>query len=176
MLQKIQNSILTKPIAFVLITSIMFLSFKMDSKGEVTLNAGTPIPIETTQMLNSKYLTPGQTINFRVKYDVKVGDKTVIAAGTTAKGQIMRAKKAKGLGKEGFVEIQIKSVQAVDGQQVFLSGGNLYQEGEDKQMLAIMLGLFVCILLLAIKGENAEIPAGFSVDASVATTMKINVE
>ena len=175
MLQKIQNSILTKPIAFVLIAAIMCLSFNIKSQGEVTLNAGTPIPIETTQMLNSKYLTPGQTIDFRVKYDVKVEDKTVIAAGTTVKGQVMRAQKAKGLGAEGFVEIQIKSVQAVDGQQVFLSGG-LYQEGEDKQMLSILLGVLVCLLLLLIKGENAEIPAGFSVDASVATTMKINVE
>jgi hypothetical protein len=56
-----------------------------------------------------------------------------------------------------------------------LSGGNVYQEGDDKQALAILLGVFVCILLLAIKGKNAKVPPGYQISSSVATTMTINV-
>ena len=117
----------------------------------------------------------GQTIDFRVKSDVKVDGKTVVAAGSIAKGQVMRAQKAKGVGKEGFVEIQIKSVTALDGQEVYLTGGNVYQEGEDKQTLSILLGIFVCILFLTIKGENAQVPPGYQVTSSVATTTTIQI-
>ena len=116
----------------------------------------------------------GQVVDFRVKTDVKVDNKVVIAAGAIAKGQVVRGQKAKGLGKEGFVEIQIKSVRAVDGQEVYLSGGNVYQEGDDQQTLAIVLGVFVCILFLFLKGKNATVPSGFQLNSSVASTVTIN--
>jgi len=147
----------------------------MRGNGEVVLNAGTNIPLETVSMIQSNLVSVGQTIDFRVKYDVKVEGMTVITAGSIAKGQVMRAQRAKGLGKEGFIEIQIKSVTAVNGQEVFLTGGNVYQEGEEKQTLAILLGVFVCILFLTIKGKNAQVPPGYQVTSSVATTMTIKI-
>ena len=42
-------------------------------------------------------------------------------------------------------------------------------------ILAIVLGIFVCILLLFIKGKDAQIQPGFSVNTSVSTTMNIEV-
>jgi hypothetical protein len=175
MITKIQNSFIAKPIAMLLAASFLFMSFKMTGDGEVTLNAGTIVSLETVSMIQSDFVSVGQTIDFRVKYDVKVDNKTVIPAGAIAKGQVMRAQKAKGLGKEGFVEIQIKSVTAVDGQEVFLNGGNVYQEGENQETLAIVLGIFVCILFLTIKGKNAQVPPGYQVTSSVATTMSIKI-
>jgi hypothetical protein len=147
----------------------------MNEKGEVVLNAGTNVPLETVGIIRSDQVTVGQTIDFRVKHDVKVDGITVINAGSIAKGQVIRAQKAKGLGKEGFVEIQIKSVTAVDGQEVILGGGNVYQEGQDKQTLAIVLGIIVCLLFLTMKGKNAEIPPGYQVTANVATSVTIKV-
>jgi len=151
------------------------MSFKMRGNGEVILNAGTSVSLETISIIQSNFVSVGQTIDFRVKYDVKVDNKTVIAAGSIAKGQVMRAQRAKGVGKEGFVEIQIKSVTASDGQEVFLSGGNVYQEGEERQVLSILLGVFICILFLAMKGKNAEVPPGYQVTSAVATTMTISI-
>jgi hypothetical protein len=147
----------------------------MHGNGEVVLNAGTSIALETVSMIQSDLVSAGQSIDFRVKYDVKVDGKTVVAAGSIAKGQVMRAQKAKGLGKEGFVEIQIKSVTAADGQEVFLTGGNVYNEGEDRQTLAIVLGIFVCILFLTMKGKNAQVAPGYQVTSAVATTMTIKI-
>ena len=175
MIQQFSNSVYAKPTALLMVISILCMSFKMTGNGDVILNAGTSVPLETISMIRSDQVTVGQTIDFRVKSDVKVGDKTVISAGSIAKGQVMRAKKAKGLGKEGFVEIQIKSVQAVDGQEVLLSGGNVYQEGDDKQTLSILLGVLVCILFLTMKGKNAEVPPGYQVTSGVATTVTIKV-
>lgn len=141
----------------------------------VVLNAGTIVPLETMNVISSENTNVGQTIDLRVTRDVKADGQTVIPAGSIAKGQIVRSDKAKGIGKAGFLEIQIKSITAVDGQEVYLSGGNINEEGEDKQTLAIVLGIFVCVLLLLIKGKNAEIQPGFSFNSNVATTMNIQV-
>ena len=175
MITKIRISNYFKMMAIFLAASTLFMSFQMNNNGEVVLNAGTNIALETISMIRSDMVRVGQTIDFRVKYDVKSDNKTIIAAGSIAKGQVMRASKAKGIGKEGYVEVMIKSVTASDGQEVFLSGGNVYQEGEDRQALSILLGVFVCLLFLTIKGKNAEVPPGYQVTAGVATTMTIKV-
>jgi len=133
------------------------------------------IPLETVTILSSDLLTMGQNIDFRVSRDVSADGVVVIPAGSIARGQVMRAQHAKGLGKPGYVEVQIKSVQAVDGTDIFLSGGNLYQEGEDKQTLAIVLGVFVCILFLTLKGKEAMVPSGYQVTASVGANTTIAV-
>ena len=142
MINKIQQSIYVKHTALLLVVCIFCMSFRMRGTGEIMLNAGTNIPLETVSTIQS---------------------------------DLLRAQKAKGLGKEGFVEIQIKSVTAADDQEVFLTGGNVYQEGDDKQTLSIVLGVLVCILFLTMKGKNAQVPAGFQVTPSVATNMSIKV-
>ena len=176
MLKRIQNSVYARPVAWLLIMSVSCMSFRMaPAPAKVTLPAGTLIALETTQPYSSKFLAPGQSIDFRVRMDVKVDGKTVIAGGSIAKGQVSRVNKARGVGREGSVEVNIKSVTAVDGQQVILSGGT-YQEGEDRQTLAIILGVVVCILFLTMKGKDAEIPAGYSVDGTVAQNIEIETQ
>ena len=175
MICKIQNSVYVKHIALLLVVSVFTMSFKMNSNGDVVLNAGSIIPLETVSMIQSDLVSVGQTIDFRVKNDVKVDGKTVVAGGSIARGQVVRAQKAKGFGKAGLIEIQIKSVTAVDGQEVSLTGGNVFQEGQDKQTLSIVLGIFVCLLFLIMKGKNAQIPPGYQITSSVATTMTIKV-
>ena len=68
---------------------------------------------------------------------------------------------------------KITSVNAIDGQEVFLTGGSLSEEGDDKSTLAIVLGIFVCLLFLFKKGKDSVIPAGFSFNAQVSSTMNI---
>ncbi len=175
MLLRIQSSIYKKHIAILLVVSILSMSFKTTGNVGIVLNAGTPIQLETMNVIQSDMVSIGQTIDFKVKYDVKVDEKVVIAAGSIARGQVSRAQMARGLGREGFVEIQIKSVKAADGQEVFLTGGNLDQQGEDRAALAIVLGIFVCILFLTMKGKEAFIPIGYEFSASVATNTTINI-
>lgn len=165
-----------KSVAVMLSLAVLNLSFASAPVEQVVvLKAGTVIPLETINVIKSDNATVGRTIDLRVTRDVEVDGQTVIPAGSIAKGQITRSQKAKGLGKAGFLEIQIKSVTAVDGQEVYLAGGNVSEEGDDKATLAIVLGLFVCILFLFMKGKNAEIPPGFSFDSNVASTINIQV-
>ena len=165
-----------KSVAVMLSLAVLNLSFASAPVEQVVaLKAGTVIPLETINVIKSDNATVGRTIDLRVTRDVEVDGQTVIPAGSIAKGQVTRSQKAKGLGKAGFLEIQIKSVTAVDGQEVYLAGGNVSEEGDDKATLAIVLGIFVCILFLFVKGKNAEIPPGFSFDSNVASTINIQV-
>ncbi len=151
------------------------MSFRVNNQGDLLLTAGTPVALETIGVILSEGTTVGQIIDFKVRADVKVGDKVVIPAGSIAKGQVSRVQAPKGLGKEGFIEIQIKSVKAIDGQEVQLASGSVYKEGQDKAGLSIVLGIFVCVLFLLMKGKNAEIAPGYQIDATVASNVSIKV-
>ncbi|MFW5700896.1 MAG: hypothetical protein ACOCWM_04325 [Cyclobacteriaceae bacterium] len=175
MITQLKKSRWIKVISIALTLNILALS-SVTANDKVTLNAGTSIILETTSLITSDALMPGELIDFRVKYDVVAGEEVVIAAGTIAKGQITRSQQAKGLGKPGYVEVQINSVTAVDGQTIPLTGGDLYQEGEDKQTEAIILGVLICILFLTMKGKNAIIPAHTEVSGITAGTVFVEVE
>ncbi|PWK16693.1 hypothetical protein LV89_04808 [Arcicella aurantiaca] len=175
MLKNFINPLVAKPTAYLLLICLSLFSFKSGNVREVSLPAGTPIALETVQRLASDAVQAGQTVDFKVRSDIKVGDVVVVKAGSIAKGLVTRANIAKGLGKEGQIEIQIKSVSSVDGQQIPVVGNNIYRQGEDKQTLAIVLGVVLCILFLTMKGKNAEIPAGTTIDANTATNMMISI-
>jgi hypothetical protein len=91
-------------------------------QGEVTLRAGTPVVVETVQTLNAKNLSEGQTVSVRVKYNVVVSKHTVVAAGALGNATVSEVQRPGMFGKAGKVELQIQSIQAVDGQQVLVSG------------------------------------------------------
>lgn len=180
MFTTIRNSVMLKSVAIFLAFNMLSPSFAFAfapslDEGKVTVKAGTPVFLETTKIISSRYLKVGQTIDLRVRYDVKVDDKVVIKAGSLAKGQVIRARKAKGVGQEGLIDIEMKSIQFVDGQVAPLAGDSLFTEGDDRMALALGLGILVCLLFLLIKGKNGEIPAGKMVDTSVAMEMKVAV-
>jgi hypothetical protein len=155
--------------------SVLLLSFRPPNAEEVNLPSGTSIQFELLSSINSKTARPGTIIDFRVSSDVKVKGKTLISGGSIAKGQVVRVQKSKALGQEGVIEIQVRSVKAVDGQDVILFGGNLFREGEDRQTLSIILGLICFPFGFLLKGESPEIIAGSAVMASVATPAVITV-
>jgi hypothetical protein len=156
----------------------------------VTLRAGTPIVVETSQTYNAKNLTEGQTVNFRVKYNVVVSKQTLVAAGALGTANITDIVRPGVFGKGGKIELQIQSVQAVDGQQILLSGIAMVSEGQNKKGLAwglsaglFVLGLFVFAPLILggaagflVKGKPAEIKAGTNTNASVASDAQVEVE
>lgn len=175
MLQKIINSTFSKPLSVLL--AIVFLAVSFDLTAEnATLKAGTNIPLETVSPIDTEFISSGQMVDLRVAADIKVDSKVVIKAGSLAKGQIVNFKKNGAIGSPGKVEVQVKSVQAVDGQEVYLVGGNVQKEGESKLVLSIALSLLICPLFLLIKGKNAEVPAGTQLYSSVATESVIAVK
>lgn len=167
------------PLAAILLFCLSSFSFNANAfavrANEVTIPAGTRIDLETMSTINSSTIQAGETVDFKVRTDVSIDGHVVIKAGSVAKGTVVSASKAKGIGKEGSVEIQVKSVNGVDGKMIPLSGAGIARTGDNNQVLSIVLGLLVCLLFLLIKGSNGIIPAGTSTDAVVASNTKIAV-
>jgi hypothetical protein len=151
--------------------------------GIVTLRSGTPVVVEAMQGYNAKNLSEGQTVNVRVKYNVVVNKKTVVAAGALGNATITDVQKPGIFGKAGRLELQIQSVQAVDGQQILVSGMNMISEGQNRKALAwgLSIGLFIFTIIggaigFFIKGKNAELRAGTTANTSVASDAQVDVE
>ncbi len=151
---------------------------------DYTLRAGTAIIFEAAQNYSSKNLNIGQTLMVRVKYNVVVQKVTLISAGALGNAIISEIQKPKAFGKAGKMEIQLQSVQAVDGQQVQVSGIPMTYEGDNKKALAWSIGIGAGLVtggigLIAgifIKGKDAELRAGTSMSASVASDTEVEIE
>lgn len=170
---KLFKSFYFKPMVLLMALAMLTMSFTMPN-GTVLLKAGTVIPMELISTITSKNARSGQMVDFRVMSDVKVDGKTVIAAGSIAQGQIVRAKKSGLLGSEGELEISVKTIKAVDGTNIYLSSNNVSDEGSNKVALSIVLTL-CCLFGFLIKGGQAEIPAGIQLQGMVASNTEINV-
>ena len=131
------------------------------SFAQKTLKSGTLIPVTFTEKVTSS----STTANLIVAQDVKADGVTAIAAGPPVLDQETGTKK-RGCGRPGTVTVTILSTTATNGEVVRLMGQPLVKEGEIKEGKAIGLGVglgsFVwpCLGCLAIKGGDAEIPAG----------------
>ncbi len=175
MISTIQNARLTKSIAVTLATALLFASFRTPAPGEVLLSAGTRVVLETTSSIRSNEVRVGHMVEFRVMYDVKVENQVVIAAGAVALGEVKHVDKAKEIGRQGSLQIQLNWVTAIDGQEVPLVSRSLNEEGEDRQLLSIVLSAVVFPLFLLVKGKEAHLPPGEQFTAEVATSMPIQV-
>lgn len=148
----------------------------------ILLRAGTPVDVEIMNNLDGKYVNQGQSVDFRVKFDIVVNNRTVVAAGSIAKGIVSRAQQGKGMGKAGVVEITPQYVQSVDGQFIPISGTPMIFEGKNRSGLAVggvVLGIATGGIATAatgfLKGKNAQVPVGTSMTCSIASTREITV-
>lgn len=147
-----------------------------------TLKAGTMVVLESTQSYNSNDLSTGQTINARTKYNVVADRQNIVTAGSHSSILVTDSKKGGFYGSPGSLEIQVISTTAVDSQQVLLSGMPIKISGEDKRALVWIVSILVSSftfglgLLIGLfwKGKPAELKAGHSFNANVASDMEIN--
>ncbi len=90
------------------------------AKIPVILRAGTSVFFELTDEFDASEVSVGNAINFTVRRDVTVNGKVLIAAGAPATGMIKKVKKSCG-GNCSEITVVVETVQAVDGQTVFLN-------------------------------------------------------
>lgn len=134
------------------------------SAQDVKLYGGQNVPIRLMTDINSKSRTqptPHAIVDANIM-DAK-GENIVIRRGTPVVMDI-EIKRARGVGKAGYIKINCISTSSVDGQTINLIGSSLAQ-GDDRKGLAIGLGVSLgilvfppCFFCLCIKGENVSIP------------------
>ncbi|WP_420457833.1 hypothetical protein [Neolewinella sp.] len=150
---------------------------------EVLLRAGTPVVCEAGQSYTSRELTAGQSISVRVKFNVVSKKQTLISAGALGSATVSDIRKRGIFGRAGSMELSIQSVQAVDGQQVLLSGIPLRIEGKSNSTIAWIASIVLFLTTFIggavgflIKGKEAEFRAGTQLNASVASDLEIEVD
>lgn len=127
----------------------------MDGFRRVNLPAGTLIILESTQRVDSRNVAIGTVVRFRVMTNVIVDGKTVIASGTQAIGRITRIEPSTYNFPE-TIQVEVKFVQSVDGQQVNLSTNPLDVPAE-------------------FTGQGAVIQVGTNITSHVMNDIEINV-
>lgn len=150
-------------------TLLLSLAIEAHAPMRTVLRAGTLVVLETTNVLSSKDAQMGQSVGLRVKYDVMINGRAVIKAGAPGSAQVTAAEHRKGMGKEGSLAIKPSVVQAVDGQMVPLTGAGSGSAGTDTKGATIGLAVVVSPLFLLKKGKDATIPAGYEMQANVAS-------
>ena len=138
----------------------------------VKITSDTPIKLALFHTINGKTARIGKRVTFRLMNDVKVNRKIVISAGTNAYGEVVNIDRPGFFGKPGSLSINVKSIQAVDGSDIQLSG-TLDATGKSKAVLSIILTIFF-IVGFFIPGGDASLHKGTMIRAT--TIGEINLE
>src|SRR5579862_1218417 len=102
------NLILASTLAATLFTA-------SQASAQVTVPDGAKIRVRLEQNLSSDNAEQGETVDFAVTQEVRVGDAVVVANGARATGTIIRAEEKRRLGRAGHLDFTIDRVQLVDG-------------------------------------------------------------
>ncbi len=129
----------------------------------VKITSGTPIQLSLFHTINGKTAKIGKRVTFKLMNDVNIDGNKVISAGTKAFGEVVEIGKPGLFGKPGTLSISVKSIQAVDGTEVQLSG-TIDAIGKSRLVLAIILTLWIFGFL--IPGGTASLQKGTMINAT----------
>jgi hypothetical protein len=114
---------------------------------EVVIPAGTLVSIRFLSTLSSKNNKAGDTFNFQIAENIFIENKLVIPANFAGVGEIVDAKKATILSRPGKLEIEFKSISALDGTSLNLVIGEKAQEKNERIIVAVGAGILGLIIL-----------------------------
>jgi hypothetical protein len=86
----------------------------------LVLADGTPVIVQLDESISSAHARVGDQLSFRVVQDVNVEGLTVIPAGSTASGSLVRVHHRRVLGMGGNLVLKLDSVELANGDQVSL--------------------------------------------------------
>jgi len=136
---------------------------------EVVVPAGTLVPVRFLSTLNSKNNKTGETFDFQISENLFIDNKLLIPANSKGVGEITKAKKATILSRPGKLEIEFKSVSALDGTSLNLILGEKAEEENKRLYVAVGAGILGLIVLSSpiglvfgalVPGKNVKIEEG----------------
>ena len=133
----------------------------------------TPVKLRIGRTMSSADAKTGDSVDFEVLEEVKVGDVIVVPRGGIAIGTVTNAKHKGRMGKGGKLDINIDYVRLVNGEKVALRA---VKETKGGTHTAAMTGAIVATaivffpaapLFLFMKGKDITIPKGTEITAFV---------
>lgn len=114
---------------------------------EVVIPAEALIPIRFLSTLSSKNSKVGEIFNFQISENIFLDNKLIIPANSEGVGEITEVKRATLLSRSGKLEIEFKSVSALDGTSLGLILGEEAQKENKRIAIAIGVGILGLIVL-----------------------------
>lgn len=154
---------------------LCLLSTMSFGQKQVTIKAGTIVPLQAVKQVKAADVSEGQTVDFQVVQDVYVDGVCVIPRGTLVKGKVAEARKSTVAGTKGRLVININYLNLPSGEPLYFSNTDVRINGKNRTPLAVVTALFVwpCIF---IPGTKAVMPAGYEVQATVASNTTVSIE
>jgi len=149
---------------------------------EVVIPAGTLVPIRFLSTLSSKSNKTGETFNFQISENVFLDNKLIIPINSEGVGEITKAKKATLLSRPGKLEMEFKSLSALDGTSLSLILGEEAEEENKRLYVAIGAGILGFIILSSpigliagalVPGKNVKIEEGTEMFLQVKDDTKV---
>jgi hypothetical protein len=148
-----------------LVFALMPFHLLQAQNATLKLKEGDDVKLKFAQEISSKTASEGDTVNFVVADDVKVGDVVVIKAGTKAVGSVTNAKRAGMMGKGGELNVRLDHLKA--GEIKVRLRGSKGKEGDSKAGQSIALTVLFGPIGLIKHGKEINVPEGTALAAYV---------
>jgi len=148
--------------------------------GKPVLEDATPVKLRLSRNVSSADAKTGETVDFEVLEEVKVGEVVIIAKGGTAWGTVTDAEAKKRMGRGGKLDMTIDTVRLVDGEKAALRGvKNVTGGGHTGAMVGGMVAVSLIAwpaapFFLFMHGKDITIPKGTEITAYINGNMPID--
>ena len=122
---------------------LCLMSVASFAQTEVTVKAGTLVPLQVVNYTKAADVNVGQKVLFRVARDINIDGVTAIPYGTTVNGTVYEAKKSSWWGTKGRLGIKVTEMYAPNGEMIPLQNGDLYVTGKNRTALSVLLFCFL---------------------------------
>lgn len=153
----------------------------LEDGDEAVLFRGARVRVELLETLSSQDASEGDQVLFRVVDQIAVDNVTLVSRDAVAYGIVNYARPAKGWGKSGQIDIDIKSMIAVDGTVIPLSAFITDQQNWDPTAAgktlasALVAGPLGLAIGGGMKGKKVVVPKGNVYEVYVDRDSKINI-
>ena len=145
------------------------------------LEDATPVKLRLSRNVSSADAKTGDTVDFEVLEEVRVGDTLVVAKGGIAWGTVTDAEAKKRLGRGGKLDMTIDAVRLVDGEKAALRGVKDVKGGGHTG--AMTGGIVAASLIvwpaapffLFMHGKDVTIPKGTEITAYVNGNLPLDM-
>jgi hypothetical protein len=148
--------------------------------GKLVLEDATPVKLRLSRNVSSADAKTGETVDFEVLEEVKVGEVVVVAKSATAWGTVTDAEAKKRMGRGGKLDMTIDTVRLVDGEKAALRGvKDVAGGGHTGVMVGGMVAASLIVwpaapFFLFMHGKDVTIPKGTEITAYINGNMPID--
>lgn len=133
-----------------------------------TLPKDTLVKISVLKALDSKETKAGEEVPFKAEDNIYIGDKLVIAKGSSGKAVVKKVVRSSGFGRDARIDLEFQYLLAVDGSHVKIGLGDIAKKATKEQLGAgaagmaglLLFGPLGAIGAIFVHGKELAVPVG----------------